>query len=85
MPTSSVIPIVGVGKERRTLIGPWITTKAAPVTGTTLRATSPAGELSAVNAIGTKLRDPMNSGLIQWRMAVEINGRRRGNWEEFRK
>ena len=29
-----------------------------------------AGGLSAVNAIGTQLRDPINSGLIRWRMAV---------------
>ena len=29
-----------------------------------------AGELSAVNTIGTQLRDPMNSGLTRWRMAV---------------
>ena len=28
------------------------------------------GGLSAVNAIGTQLRDPINSGLIRWRMAV---------------
>ena len=29
-----------------------------------------ADGLSAVNVIGTKLRDPMNSGLSRWRMAV---------------
>ena len=29
-----------------------------------------AGGLSAVNAIGTHLRDPINSGLTRWRMAV---------------
>ena len=29
-----------------------------------------AGRLSAVNAIGTQLRDPINSGLTQWRLAV---------------
>ena len=29
-----------------------------------------AGGLSAVNAIGTQMRDPINSGLIRWRMAV---------------
>ena len=28
-----------------------------------------AGGLSAVNAIGTQKRDPMNSGLTRWRMA----------------
>ena len=32
--------------------------------GTTLRFTGP------VNAIGTQLRDPINSGLTRWRMAV---------------
>ena len=29
-----------------------------------------AGRLSAVNVIGTQLRDPINSALTQWRMAV---------------
>ena len=29
-----------------------------------------AGGLSAVNAIDTQLRDPINSGLTQWRLAV---------------
>ena len=29
-----------------------------------------AGRLSAVNAIGAQLRDPINSGLTQWRLAV---------------
>ena len=29
-----------------------------------------AGGLSAVNAIGTQLRDPINSRLTRWRMAV---------------
>ena len=28
------------------------------------------GELSTVNSIGTHLRDPINSGLTRWRMAV---------------
>ena len=31
------------------------------------------GVLLAMNAIGTQLRDPINSGLIRWRMAVSIN------------
>ena len=26
-----------------------------------------------MNAIGTQLRDPINSGLTRWRMAVQIN------------
>ena len=29
-----------------------------------------AGGLSAVNAIGTQLRDPINSGLTRWRMVI---------------
>ena len=29
-----------------------------------------AGGLSAVNAIGTQLHDPINSGLTRWRMVV---------------
>ena len=29
-----------------------------------------AGGLSGVNAIGAQLRDPINSGLTQWRLAV---------------
>ena len=31
-----------------------------------------AGGLSAVNAIGAQMRDPINSGLTQWRLAAEI-------------
>ena len=41
-----------------------------------------AGELSAANAIGTQLRDPITSELTKWRMAVKLNRRRRGNWEK---
>ena len=37
---------------------------------------------SAMNAIGTQVRDPINSGLTRWRMAVSINGRSQGNREE---
>ena len=29
-----------------------------------------AGGLSAANAVGTQLRDPINSGLTRWPMAV---------------
>ena len=32
-----------------------------------------ASGLSAVNAIGAQLRDAINSGMTQWRMAVNIN------------
>ena len=45
-----------------------------------------ANGLSVVNVIGTMLHDPINSGLLtRWRMAVQVNGRRRGNLEESRK
>ena len=51
-------------------IGPWGPAKAALVRNY-LRFYCPcAGGLSAVNAIGTKLCDPINSGLTRWRMAV---------------
>ena len=45
------------------------------VTGTTLRTTGPVRMDSRqyvcmVNAIGMQLRDPINSGLSRWRMAV---------------
>ena len=48
---------------------------AAPVTGINyLEEYWPcAGGLSAVNVIGTQLRDPINSALILWRMAFKIN------------
>ena len=60
----------GCGKERRILIGPWWSAKAAPVRNYLEVYWPCAGELSAVNAIGTQLRDPINSGLTRWRMAV---------------
>ena len=44
-----------------------------------------AGGLSAVNTIGTRLRDLVNVGLTRWRLAVYINGCHRGNREESRK
>ena len=38
-----------------------------------------------MKAIGTQLRDPINSGLTPWRVAVsKKNGCRRGNREESR-
>ena len=37
-----------------------------------------------MNVIGPQLRGSIKSALTQWRMAVEINGRRRGNREESR-
>ena len=60
----------GCEKERRILIGPWRSAKAAPVRNYLEVYWPCVGELSAVNAIGTHLRDPINSGLTRWRMAV---------------
>ena len=60
----------GCGKERRILIGPWWSAKAAPVRNYLEVYWPCAGGLSAANAIGTQLRDPINSGLTRWRMAV---------------
>ena len=52
------------GKKKCKLLGSWSSGKVALLTGTTLSA----GGLSAVNAIGTQLRDPINSGLTRWRV-----------------
>ena len=60
----------GCGKERRILIGPWRPVKAALVRNYLEVYWPCAGGLSAVNAIGTQLRDPINSRLTRWRMAV---------------
>ena len=60
----------GCGKERRILIGPWWSAKAAPVRNYLELYWPCAGGLSAVNTIGTQLRAPINSGLTPWRMAV---------------
>ena len=68
------IPIVSVEKDRYTVVHG--DANAAPVTGTTLRTTGNwpcTDELSGVNAIVTQLRDPIYSGMIQWRMVVKIN------------
>ena len=60
----------GCGKERRILTSPWRPAKAELV-GNYLEVYWPCvGGLSAVNAIGTQLRDPINSGLTGWRMVV---------------
>ena len=64
------IPIVGVGKRQAHINWAMVTCQ-----GSTrlkhLEVYSPcAGGPSAVNAIGTQLRDPINSGLTRWRMAV---------------
>ena len=53
------------GKERRTLIGPWRSAKAAFVRNYLEVYWPCAGGLSAINAIGKKLRDPINSGLAR--------------------
>ena len=72
VPVLSTCPLViGVGKERHTLIGP-----CDLQNGSTRYWKYPedywpcAGGLSAVNAIGTQLRDSTNSGLTRWRMTV---------------
>ena len=52
------------------LIGPWRPAKAAVVRNY-LEVYWPCDAgLPAVNAIGTQLRDAINSGLTRWRMAV---------------
>ena len=58
------IPIVGVGK-RGDINGSWRSAEAALVRNYLEVYWSCAGELSAVNAIGTQVRDPMNSGLTR--------------------
>ena len=63
----------GCGRERRMLIGLQGLAKAAPVWNYVEVYWPCAGELSVVNAIGTQLRDPINSGLTRWCMAVYIN------------
>ena len=47
--------------------------KAAPVRNYLEVYRPCAGGLSAVNAIGTQLRDPINLGLTRWRMAVSLD------------
>ena len=60
----------GCGKERRILTGPWGPATAALVRNYLEIYWPRAGGLSAVNAIGTQLRDPINSRLTRWCMAV---------------
>ena len=52
------------------LFGPWRPAKAALVRNYLEVHWPCGGELSAVNAIGTQLRNPINSGLARWRKAV---------------
>ena len=61
----------GCEKERPILIGPWLPAKAAPVWIYLEDYWPWADELSAVNAIGTQMRDPINSGLTRCRSAVK--------------
>ena len=53
-----------------TLTGPWSPAKAALVRNYLEVYWPCASGLSAVNAFGTQLRDPINSGLTRWPMAV---------------
>ena len=59
-----------VQKERRILIGPWWPARGASVRNYLEVYWPCAGGLSAVNAIRTQLRDPINSGLTRWGMVV---------------
>ena len=58
--------VVGVGKERRIKDWSMVTCKMADYWPC-------AVGLSAVNAIGTRLRDPINSGLTLWRLTVDVD------------
>ena len=61
----STVPMVGVGKEGDTKMGPsCFPEEAAPVQHPLLELPWPcAGTSLAVNAIDTQLHDPINSGL----------------------
>ena len=54
------IPIVGVGKREE------------HKTWSMMKPEKTASVLSAVSAIGTPLRDPINSGLTRWRLTVYV-------------
>ena len=67
------MPLVGVGKERRIKNGYMVKPeKAAPVSYWNYLGDywPSASGLSAVNAIGRQLRDPINSGLTRRRLTV---------------
>ena len=83
-PHAYFIPIVCVGNERRILIGPRGLAKAALVRNCLEIYWPCAGGLSAENAIGMQLRNPVNSGLTRWRKAVfKINKYRGGTRKEY--
>ena len=57
-----------------TLTGPWPPAKAALVVRNYLEVYWPcASGLSAMNAFGTQLRDPINSGLTRWPIMAVLN------------
>ena len=61
----------GVGKRGAHINWSMVTCQGAALVRNYLEVYRPcAGGLSALKAIGTQLRDPINSGLIRWRMAV---------------
>ena len=65
------IPIVGVGKRGEYYLVRGDLPRQHSFGTNYLEVYWPrAGGLSAVNAIGTQLRDPIKSGLTRWRMAV---------------
>ena len=83
-PTNLMSRMDGKKTQTHILIGPWWPAKAAPVWNYYLEVYWPcAGGLSAVNTIGTQLRDPITRDLPDgvWRFKY-INGRRRGTREE---
>ena len=62
----------GCGEERRIIIGSWSCKDSTRYRNYLDDYWLCAGGLSAVNAIGTRWRDPINSELTRWRMAVWI-------------
>ena len=74
--TSYFIPIIvynksGCGKKEAWINWSMVTCRGSTRYWNDLEDYWPcAGGLSAGNAIGTQLRDPINSGLTRWRMAV---------------
>ena len=69
------------GEAERTKTGLWVyLSRQRPSLELTLGLLVRAGGLSAVNAIGTKLRETIYSASAKLR--VDVNGRRRGKREE---
>ena len=81
----STVSKVGVGNEMRTKIAPWRYLKNSTRYSNDVEDYWPCTSgLSAVNAIGTQLRDPTNSGLTRWRLSVKMDAVEQTKWEEPR-